>query len=324
VSESTDIICPCLSGRMFEECCGPFEKAPAISGSVPLRQAHASLRRNLLALVRQVRSYVEVWFAFAESIPAEFHTLLPDRPAWELEQARMELYFWDYFQQVSQARPILRIARDVEPKDLRFANRLDEWSLRPWEPFEALRRHPENDSWDLRNLATGKPVHAHLAYAHHTLAEGDVFAARILTHGGHSFTGLSLLHFPRKDGPTGLVELWKKICARHGITPHTQLRPDVHNEIWFSFHLTVMEYWAALPEGTRVVADLPSIAELEEPLQRPLQPTPDLDAVYSELGHQSPRQASTHALGRHRLKLWLENLEARGLDTKALRKQLKL
>jgi hypothetical protein len=320
VSTGTGILCPCLSGRTLDECCGPFEKAPAISGSVPVRDARASLRRNLLNLVRHVQSYMEVWFSFADSIPPEFHAPLPDRPAWELEQTRLELYLWDYFQQISQARPILRIARDVEPTDLRFANRLDDWSLRPWEPFEALRRHPENDSWDLRNLASGKPVHAHLAYAHHALAKGDVFAARILAHGGHSFTGLSLLHFPRKDGPTGLVELWKKICKRHGVTPLTQLRPDVHNEIWFDFHLSVMEHWAALPDDALSARNLLE-AELES---KPPQSLPDLDKPVSELGHQSPRQAATHALGRHRLKLWIESMEARGLDAALLRKSLKI
>lgn len=318
--DGTDALCPCSSGQFFAHCCAPFETSPAISGEVSVVAAHASLRHHLLQLVDHTPEFQEMWFSFVDDLPGPLHDVIAGRPAWELDQARLELFFWDYFQKVSLARPILRVARSIELDDLRSASRLDDWSLAPWGCYQAVSR--EGDAWNLRHLATGKAVHAHVGFAHHEISEGDGLVARLLKHGGHSFTGLSMLRFPGAAGVRQLEAGWKELCLRMGLPATITLRPDVHNEQWFAFHRNVLELWAGIAELRRRKSRARKAAkEAVAPAPSDL---PDLDGPLAALGNQSPREASRHAMGKHRLKLWLSSLGEKGQDTASLRKALGL
>ncbi len=312
-----DNSCPCLSGRAFAACCGPYARAKAISGEVSSPLALASLRHHLLELLEHVPDLEEVWFAFADELAPRLHGPLLSRSPWELEQGRLDLFLWDFFQKISLARPILRIARDLETRDLRLASRLDDWSLRPWEAFELVRLQESTKIWELRSLATGKEVHVHPSFAHHQCQVGDGLLTRVLKHGGHSFTGLSLLRFPGAAGRAYLDKGVRELLARHGLPVATQLRPDIHNELWFSFHRALLELWADMP-----IPGKPLTKAARRKKAAPAVLVPDLDAPLAGLGNQSPREAAGHAMGRHRLKLWLSDLAAKGVDTEDLRKTL--
>jgi len=315
--DDTDALCPCSSGQFFAHCCAPFETSPAISGEVSVVAAHASLRHHLLQLVDHTPEFQEVWFAFVDDLPGPLHGTLARRPAWELEQARLELFFWDYFQKVSLARPILRVARSIELDDLRSASRLDDWSLIPWGCYQALGR--EGEAWNLRHLTTGKVVSAHISFAHHALAEGDGLIVRLLKHGGHLFTGLSMLRFPGTAGSRKLESGWKELCLRMGLPVTITLRPDVHNEQWFAFHRNVLELWAGIAELRQQKSRARKV-----PKDAAASDLPDLDIPLAALGNQSAREAAKHAMGKHRLKLWLSQLGEKGQDTTSLRKALDL
>jgi SEC-C motif len=321
VIAGADTVCPCQSGRDYATCCGPFAQAKAISGEVTASAALASLRRHLLELVEHVPDLEEVWFAFADELAPRLLGPLLSRAEWELEQGRMDLFLWDFFQKISLARPILRIARDLETRDLRLASRLDDWSLRPWEAFEVVRHQESQDAWDLLNLATGKEFHVHVTFAHHEFKVGDGLVTRVLKHGGHSFTGLSMLRFPGAAGRTYLSKGWKELHAQKGLPIATQLRPDIHNEMWFAFHSAVLELWADMAIAGK---PLTKAARKKTSASVPVSTAPDLDKPLVELGNQSAHEAAKHAMGQHRLKLWLTDLEARGVDVKALRKTLGL
>jgi hypothetical protein len=316
----TDSLCPCLSGKVLARCCGPFEASPAISGDVSVLAAHRSLRHHLLELLEHIPDLQEIWFAFADELPGPLHDALPGRPLWELEQARMELFLWDFFQKISLARPILRVARALEIDDLRSASRLDDWSLAPWSAYQAVSF--QKDAWNLRHLTTGKLVHAHLGFEHHALEAEDGVVCRILKHGGHSFTGLGFLRFPGTAGAHRLEEEWRALCTKMGLPVTITLRPDVHNEQWFPFHRAVLELWAGIAPLRQKKARAKKTAK-EQVTSNTVQPV-DLDLPQALLGNQSPREAAKHAMGKHRIKLWLSDLETKGQDTTGLRKSLAL
>ncbi|MEN9354053.1 MAG: hypothetical protein RL318_1378 [Fibrobacterota bacterium] len=318
--DDTDSLCPCLSGRQFARCCGPFEASPAISGEVPVQAAHRSLRHHLLELLEHVPDLQEIWFSFADDLPGPLHDVLPGHSLWELEQARMELFLWDYFQKISFARPILRVARMLEIDDLRSASRLDDWSLAPWSAYQAVSF--EKDAWILRHLTTDKLVHAHLGFEHHALAAGDGLVCRILKHGGHSFTGLGFLRFPTAPAARNLETQWRALCTKMGLPVTITLRPDVHNEQWFPFHRAVLELWAGIAPLRQKKARGTSAHQTAPATTRPAHV--DLDQPQAALGNQSPREAMLHAMGKHRLKLWLLDMERQGTDTATLRKSLAL
>lgn len=314
--DGADNICPCLSGHPYDACCGPFRDAPAISGEVPLAAAHGSLRRQLLILLEQVPELQEIWFSFADDLPGPLHDALPGIPLAQLEQPRLELFLWDYFQKVSLARPILRVARNLELDDLRLASRLDDWSLSPWSCWQVESR--TKDAWNLRSLSNGRLVHAHTSFAHHEFTVGDGLVARLLQHGGHTFTGLGILRFAGQDGAKSLEIGWKDLCLKMGLSPSVTLRPDVHNEQWFAFHRNVLELWAGIAPLRKKKAR----ARKASPPQ--VMTPPDLDVPLAELANQSPRAAAAHAMGRHRLKHWLAGVATKGIDIEPLRKELGL
>lgn len=314
--DGADNSCPCLSGLPHDACCGPFRDAPAISGEVPVAAARGSLRHQLLALLDQVPELQEIWFSFADDLPGPLHDALPGIPLAHLEQPRLELFLWDYFQKVSLARPILRVARNLELEDLRLASRLDDWSLSPWSCWQVESR--TRDAWSLRSLSNGKTVHAHTSFAHHEFTEGDGLVARLLRHGGHTFTGMGILRFPDAEGARALEAGWKDLCVKMGLPATVTLRPDVHNEQWFAFHRNVLELWAGIAPLRR------KKARVRKAVPAPSVAPADLESPLAELGNQSPRAAAAHAMGRHRLKLWLEGLTAKGIDTEPLRAELGL
>jgi hypothetical protein len=279
------------------------------------------LRRQLLQLLQHVPDLQEIWFAFADELPGPLHDALPGRAPWELDQARMELFLWDFFQRISLARPILRIARSLEAEDLRLASRLDDWSLSPWSCYRMEGR--DGSAWTLRHLVTDRTVLAHAGFDHHVLEPGDGVVTRLFRHGGHVFTGLAMLRFPTPTGVLQLEQEWRRLCERMGVPASVTLRPDVHNEQWFAFHRDVLELWAGIAPLRRKHGRSRKGAAIESAPQ-PSQELPDPDQPLAVLGNQSPREASTHAMGRHRLKRWLADLEARGQDASPLRKALKL
>jgi len=300
--------CPCRSGLEFSACCAPFEAAPSLSGEASLPKARASLRHQLLLLSRAAVDLPELWFSCLDEFSDPEREALDREPA--LAQVFLDHFVWDWFRKYSEARPISRIARGFEATDLRLASRLEAWGLDPWEPWEVLESR--GDRWTLRRLGSDAERTVHRAFAHHVARKGDGLVCRILPHLGHDFVGLSVTRFPGKRGIRHLERAWLEQCRNHGIGVATKLRPDIHNETWHPLHLELLRLHPAL-DGLQPLDATPSPL-LEQELSSPL----------AELGHQSPRQAALHEMGRHRLKRWLDRRAQSGEDVAPLRRALGL
>ncbi|MDQ3002091.1 MAG: hypothetical protein M3Y08_12635, partial [Fibrobacterota bacterium] len=128
--------CICGNTRPYLECCGRFADplpAEAETGFAAkggdaeialyhaFRHGHHELSMALFPLRALYQTYWER--LTKEEYP---HDVLMEDP--EYGRAIVENFFWDHFVQYSDARPILRTARELEAKDLRLAHDLMQWS----------------------------------------------------------------------------------------------------------------------------------------------------------------------------------------------------
>ena len=282
----SDIFCPCLSGKDFAICCGPWDRAAtAAPGSA--EAAHASLRRLLLRALRESQGMMEMWFAFLDELPDASREGLTDGSD---RQILADHFLWDWFHRHAEARPLCRAVRAVEGTDLRASSHLEEWTLAAWEPWEVAS--VSGPTWSLKSLVSERHSVVHKAFAHHDWNIGDGLLCRILPHLGHHFTGLSVTVFPGARGRRRLKAAYNRICDDRGIHPHARLRPDVHNEDWLPIHGQLF-----------LLANDLDVAAM------PVDELGFLDTPVAALGGASPRECATHELGRHRLRRWLAELE---------------
>lgn len=308
-----DSLCPCQSGKDYAACCEPFAEAPALSGETAPSQARASLRHQLLSLARTAADLPELWFACLDELTEAERIALDGTPA--LAQPFLEHFLWDWFRKYSEARPISRQARAIESSDLRQSRRLEEWGLASWEPWEVLGAI--GGTWELARIGSDRTLHVRPSFEHQIARKGDGIVCRILPHLGHDFTGLSVVRFPGAKGLRHLKSSWTRIAREVGVSTSVRIRPDVHNELWHPIHLALLRLHPVLDglEEVPVVAELPPSSPDEAAL---------LDQPLDELGHQSPRQAVAHAMGRHRVRRWLERRESEGHGSMFLRRTLGL
>jgi hypothetical protein len=257
------------------------------SGELPVAEAKASLRRHVLEMVRAAEGMQELWFACLDNLD---DTLRAEMDAESSRQGFLDHFLWDWFKKYSEARPIARAARFFEPTDLRLANHLDSWGLVSWEPWEVVGR--QREAWKLRQLGSHREIEVHRAFDHHVWKVGDAILTRILHHGGHDFSGLSVSRFTGAAGVRTLESHWLRLAKKHGFAPSTRLRPDIHNDIWLALHEDLLGCG---------LTPVPELAATESPF---------FDLPQSALGGATPRQAAQHEFGRHKLNAWAKNLEA--------------
>jgi len=281
------------------------------------------LRHQLLVLAKAAPDMPELWFSCLDEFTDPEREALDRSQA--LQQPFLDHFLWDWFRKYSEARPIARLARSLEGSDLRMARRLDDWGLAPWEPWEVLGAL--GGTWELGRIGSDRTVHVRPAFAHHVARKGDGLVCRILPHLGHDFTGLSVLRFPGVRGLRRLREAWSSIVRDLGISASVKLRPDVHNELWHPVHQALVRLHPDLHDldALEPVGDF-SESLLPSPPPEPVATSPEtealLDTLLDELGHQTPRQASGHEMGRHRLRRWLDRRASQGLEIASLRSAL--
>jgi hypothetical protein len=280
------------------------------SGDLSPPEAKASLRRHLLEMVRVADGMQELWFACLDNLS---DALRAETESESHRQRFLDHFLWDWFKKYSEARPIVRAARHFEPTDLRLANHLDGWGLAPWEPWEVTGRH--QSAWQLRQLASHREIRLHRAFDHHQWEVGDALLMRVLQHGGHDFSGLSVWRLEGATGVRTLVSHWKSLAKKHGFAPTTRLRPDIHNEIWLPLHEDLLAI--GLPTSCATPPTLPKQPSTtwDETI---------LDRAQPELAGQSPREAARNELGRRRLLKWLDGQMVDHAEAEWIRSELGL
>lgn len=171
------------------------------------------------------------------------HDMLMEDP--EYGRAIIENFFWDHFVQYSDARPILRTARELEGKDLRLAHDLMQWSYSPlW-----FYRVQERGARTARLINLGN-LKAHTVFHDGRLPQaGEGVLTRILPFRGKEFCGHVALAFNDGSAPADsaaaarLESLFRAGCRELGVKPSVTLRPDVHCDEWRRHGAVFLAMW---------------------------------------------------------------------------------
>lgn len=222
--------------------------------------------------------------AFWEKIGKEDypHDLLMEDP--DYGRAVLEDFFWDYFVQYSDARPILRTARELEGKDLRLAHDLMQWSYAPLWFYRVEERGPREAR--LRNLGNGK-THR-VRHANRLPEAGCGVITRLLPFRGREFCGHAVLPFDAALAPERLDALFRAGCRELKVKPSVTMRPDVHCDEWRRHGSVFLALWRAETYDARVgrpsAASHGSGSSAKGPAVPPVEAKiADLPALLSEL-----------------------------------------
>lgn len=247
--------CICGNTRPYLECCGRYAD-PQAAGAAEGPDADAALyyafRHGLHELSMALFPLRSLYQAYWEKLGKEDfpHALLMEDA--DYARAIVENFFWDHFVQYSDARPILRTARELEGKDLRLAHDLMQWSYAPLWFYRVVERNPRTAR--LANLGSLK---THVVMHGGRMPEaGEGVIARILPFRGREFCGHSVLAFAgdaaagsaRASGSARaerLDALFRAGCRELGVKPSVTLRPDVHCDEWRRHGAVFLALWRA-------------------------------------------------------------------------------
>jgi hypothetical protein len=245
--------CICGNTRPYLECCGRYaDPQPATPPGGPAEAdgeaaLYHAFRHGLHELSMALFPLRSLYQAFWEKLGKEDypHDLLMEDP--DYARAIVEDFFWDHFVQYSDARPILRTARELEGKDLRLAHDLMQWSYAPLWFYRVVERNGRT-----ARLANMGNLKTHLVVHGGRMPEaGAGVLTRILPFRGREYCGHALLAFPGGEGPSDparaerLEALFRAGCRELGVKPSVTLRPDVHCEEWRRHGGAFLGLWRA-------------------------------------------------------------------------------
>ena len=226
--------CICGNTSPYAECCGLFAKA-ANDGAESGRPA---FRRDLHDLYMYLFPLRNLYQAYWERLSQEeypHHLLMADP---DYGRAVMANFFWDYSVQFSDARPVLRTARDVEEKNLRQANDFRQWSLAPFWAWEVIAS--DNRVAHIRMVDSVKTLR--VTHGGELPGAGGMFAGRILPHRGREHVHPAVLVFPPGSEEAARDHL-RDAARALGIRSPAGLRPDVQCDEWRRHGAAVLEVW---------------------------------------------------------------------------------
>jgi len=244
--------CICGNTLPYAQCCGPFSgpleqggAGPASGGVFSRHEAtgseRVSFRHDLHDLYMYLFPYRNLYQAYWEKLSQEsfpHHLLMGDA---DYGRVVMANFFWDYSVQFSDARPVLRAARDVEEKRIRLANDFRQWSLAPmwvWEVLESDGRFAH-----VRLLDSTREVR--VEHGGELPGPSRLFAGRVLAYrGGGQGAQMhpAVLVFP-SGTEDGVRERVRGLAQSLGLRSGTGLRPDVHCDEWRSHGGLMLALW---------------------------------------------------------------------------------
>lgn len=225
--------CVCGNTAPYAHCCGAFAQ-PEVAAVSP----RAAFRHDLHDLYMYLFPHRNLYQAYWERLSQEeypHHLLMADA---DYGRAVIANFFWDYSVQFSDARPILRSARDVEEKDVRLGNDFRQWSLAPLWVWRVLERDATHAH--VRMADADKTVR--VEHGGEVPLAGTLFAGRLLPHRGRMHVHPAVLEFPRGNEETALGKL-KTIARNLGVRSGNGLRPDVQCDEWRRHGALVLALW---------------------------------------------------------------------------------
>src|SRR5690606_12701846 len=153
----------------------------------------------------------------------------------------MANFFWASSVQFSDARPVLRAARDVEEKRIRLANDFRQWSLAPMWVWEVL----ESDGRFAHVRLRDSTREVRVEHGGELPGPSRLFAGRVLAYrGGGQGAQMhpAVLVFP-SGTEDGVRERVRGLAQSLGLRSGTGLRPDVHCDEWRSHGGLMLALW---------------------------------------------------------------------------------
>lgn len=244
--------CICGNTLPYAQCCGPFSgpleqggrESPDGAAVFPAIPDRVSFRHDLHDLYMYLFPYRNLYQAYWERLSQEsypHHLLMGDA---DYGRVVMANFFWDYSVQFSDARPILRAARDVEEKRIRLANDFRQWSLAPLWAWEVL----ESDGRYARIRLLDSTRVARVGHDGELPGPGRLFAGRVLPYrGGGEGAQVhpAVLVFPHGSEET-VRERAREIARSLGLKSGVGLRPDVHCDEWRRHGALMLALWRGL------------------------------------------------------------------------------
>ncbi len=232
--------CICGNARPYQDCCGLFAAVPDSSKGNEVSRKWAAFRHALHELYMYSVPLRNLYEAYWEKLGQEsypHHLLMADS---EYGRAVTANFFWDYSVQFSDARPILRAARDVEVKNVRMANDFREWSLSSFSlgivvGVDARHGH-------LRMLGSEK-IHQ-VVHGGDLPEPGTCVAVRLLSYRGEEYIHPAMLVFPRESFSEAEADSgFHRICKALGMKSIAGLRPDVQCDEWRRHGALFLSLW---------------------------------------------------------------------------------
>ena len=318
--------CICGNTIPYLDCCGQFAdpwpssrvariKSNSLGARDGEKELHHSFRHTLHELSMALFPLRAIYQAYWEKLAKEDYpheTLMEDS---EYGRSMVENFFWDYFVQYSDARPILRTARELESKDLRLAHDLMQWSYAPLWFYRVQSRNAKTAK--LLNLGNNKIHTVH--HAGRIPEVGSGLLTRILPFRGLELCGHASLPLAADDSSSRLDALFRAGCRELGVKNSVTLRPDVHCEEWRRHGALFLGIWraeiydskAGRPgTGSPTVLPFTLAIQSREALLRALEAT--VDAVPAGVGIWDVKH---RALRLARLEPEGENLKVTILDS---------
>ncbi len=300
--------CVCGNTEPYLNCCGRFAALePPEFGAT---RAWAGFRHALHELYMYLFPLRNLYQAYWERLNGEeaSHQKLMSVP--EYSRTVVANFFWDYSTQFSDARPILRAARDIEGKNVRMANDFRQWGLCPLWIYFVIEK--EEGQGVLRMLGNGKI--ARVTHDGSLPRPGSYVAARLLPYRNDLCLHPSMLVFPQSLDEVAAEARLRGICDALGVKSGAALRPDIQCEAWREHGSRFLAWWRELSLGEIESKAPDSPADWDAWIQNPL----------PELNGQTPVQASNHEFGRRQLGRLLSGLIRQGRDVSDPKRRLGL
>lgn len=309
----------CLCGNTipYQDCCGRYSEL--VESANPEEMRYNTFRYELHELSVSMFHLRVIYQAYWESLVKEYPDIETAMPFADYSRAVIENFFWDYFLQYSDARPILRTAREIGSKHLRHSHDLIEWSFSPLWIYKILSCNKKTAQ--LENMGNGK-IHT-VTHSANMGAAGRFVLTRILPFREHEFCGHTVLLLPENSE----LRILNSACRILGIKPTVNLRPDVHCTEWRKHGTVFLDLWYR--EVENLASQNSPLTEKKEKLEviqnRSLLNMDEwLHTSLESLNSQTPIEASLHDWGRQKLKRILNGTGMNDVDTKKIKIHLGL
>ena len=232
--------CICGNTVPYLQCCGifaePLVESSTSENNTQILYAFRHAQHELSMALFPLRAIYQAYWEKLNKDVFPHEILMEDA---DYGRVIIENFFWDYFVQYSDARPILRTAREIEGKELRLAHDWMLWSYAPLWFYRVVERN--NKTAKLINIGSQK-MHT-VQHSGRIPAPGCGVLTRILPFRGREYHGHSMLIFEPGSAATTMDSLFRAGCRELKIKPSVTIRPDVHCDEWRAHGAEFLALW---------------------------------------------------------------------------------